>query len=152
MRDKVPYGHSITKITRKKNTHTKNLSITRLNRWHTSLVTPKVGQSRAWLNLANHGHKAHHMNTFDSLKISFLPKIAKWAFRQNTFWPLRPWKIGQGRPFSKSPQSRIWSTLPAEMTVPRPFLKNLERVRANRPLPVMWPWPWPQVKDEHMTH
>ncbi len=121
-------------------------------RKQTPLPTPKVGQSRAWLILANYGHKVHHMHTFGLLTTSILPEMAKWAFGQNTFWPLRPWKIGQGRPFSNSYQSRIWSILPAEMTVPRPFLKNLERVRANRPLPTMWPWPWPQVKDEHMKY
>ena len=50
------------------------------------LATPKVGQSHAWPILANHGHKAHHMHTFGSFKISFLSEIAKWAFGQNTFW------------------------------------------------------------------
>ena len=97
----------------------------------TPLPTTKVGQSHAWPILGNYDNKVHHMHTFGSLKLSFLPEMAKWAFRQNTFWPLWPSKIGQGRPFSDSFVAIVESISPVKMAVPQWFLKNLEHIQTK---------------------
>ncbi len=85
--------------------------------------------SQAWQILGNYNRDITCIHMVH-LKIS-LSNVGIWP---KTFWPLWPWKIGQGHMFLNSFERRIRSTNPAKMAVPRWFSKNLEPLGVNRPL------------------